>query len=117
MKRLNLGKLRPQTATVWRLSLPTILTQITTIVMQYIDSAMVGALGALRGAGDTLVPSLLNLGSIWIVRIGLALILVKQPGLHGMWIAMVVELCMRGLLMLYRQRTSKFYAMYAGQGK
>ena len=31
------------------------------------------AAGALRGAGDTLVPSLLNLGSIWIVRLGLAL--------------------------------------------
>lgn len=75
------------------------------------------AAGALRGAGDTLVPSLLNLGSIWIVRIGLALILVKPLGLHGMWIAMAVELCVRGLLMLYRQRTSKFYAMYAGQGK
>ena len=31
----------------------------------------IAAAGALRGAGDTLVPSLLNLGSIWIVRLGL----------------------------------------------
>lgn len=67
------------------------------------------AAGALRGTGDTLVPGLMNLGSIWIVRIGLALLLVKPLGLHGMWIAMAVELCVRGLLMFYRQRTSKYY--------
>lgn len=65
--------------------------------------------GALRGTGDTLVPSLMNLGSIWIVRLGLALLLVDSLGLHGMWIAMAVELCVRGLLLLYRQRTSKYY--------
>lgn len=67
------------------------------------------AAGALRGTGDTFVPSLMNLGSIWIVRIGLALLLVKLLGLHGMWVAMAVELCVRGLLMLYRQKTSRFY--------
>ena len=38
--------LAPQLRLVWQLSLPAILTQITTIAMQYIDSAMVGALGA-----------------------------------------------------------------------
>lgn len=70
------------------------------------------AAGALRGAGDTLVPSLLNLGSIWIVRLGLALLLVGPLGLRGMWIAMAVELCVRGLLMLWRQKTSKYYAIH-----
>ena len=69
----------------------------------------IAAAGALRGAGDTLVPSLLNLGSIWIVRLGLALLLVGKLGLRGMWIAMAIELCVRGALMLWRQKTSKFY--------
>lgn len=69
----------------------------------------IAAAGALRGAGDTLVPSLLNLGSIWIVRLGLALLLVGKLGLRGMWIAMAIELCVRGTLMLWRQKTSKFY--------
>lgn len=68
------------------------------------------AAGALRGAGDTFIPSLMNLGSIWIVRLGLAVVLVRFLGLPGMWIAMAVELCVRGLLMLYRQRTSSYYA-------
>lgn len=67
------------------------------------------AAGALRGTGDTLVPSLMNLGSIWVVRLGLAVLLVGKLGLHGMWIAMAVELCVRGLLMLYRQKTSTYY--------
>lgn len=67
------------------------------------------AAGALRGTGDTFVPSLMNMASIWVVRIGLALLLVGKLGLHGMWIAMATELCVRGFLMLYRQKTSPYY--------
>lgn len=70
------------------------------------------AAGTLRGVGDTFVPSLMNLGSIWIVRIGLALLLVGRLGLPGMWVAMASELCVRGLLMLYRLRTSKHYERF-----
>jgi Na+-driven multidrug efflux pump len=73
--------------------------------------ASIVAAGALRGAGDTMVPSLMNLGSIWLVRICLALALVGPLGLTGAWIAMAVELCVRGLLMLYRQKTSKYFAL------
>lgn len=65
------------------------------------------ASGALRGAEDTLVPSILNFLSIWVVRIGLSLLLVGRLGLYGVWIAMAVELCVRGLLMLVRLWTSK----------
>ena len=50
-------ELRPQLAEVLRLSLPAILTQITTIVMQYIDSAMVGRLGANASAAIGLVST------------------------------------------------------------
>lgn len=64
--------------------------------------------GALRGAEDTLIPSLLNLFSIWIVRLGLAAILVPHYGIDGMWIAMAVELCVRGLLLLTRLIRSKY---------
>ena len=68
--------------------------------------------GALRGTGDTFVPSIMNLCSIWIVRLGLALVLVPRMGLRGMWIAMAIELCVRGLLMLFRQLTTKYYEKY-----
>ena len=70
------------------------------------------AAGALRGTGDTFVPSIMNLCSIWIVRLGLALVLVPRLGLRGMWIAIAVELCVRGLLMLLRQLTTKWYDAY-----
>ena len=79
------------------------------LIAEPLFGVSIAAAGALQGTGDTLVPSLMNLGSIWLVRIGLALILVKPLGLHGMWIAMAVELCIRGILMLWRQKTSKYY--------
>ncbi len=65
--------------------------------------------GALRGAEDTLVPSIMNLVSIWVVRIGLSILLVGKMGLIGVWIAMAVELSVRGILLLIRQLTSKYY--------
>ncbi len=64
--------------------------------------------GALRGAEDTLIPSILNLLSIWGVRLGLAVLLVGPFGIHGMWFAMAVELCVRGLLLLWRMRHSNY---------
>ena len=73
------------------------------------------AAGALRGVGDTLIPSVMNFGSIWIVRLGLALILVPKIGLLGMWIAMMTELCVRGVLMLIRLCTSKHFDRYAAK--
>lgn len=65
-------------------------------------AASIVCAGALRGAGDTFVPSILNLISMWGVRITLSLILVPYFGLHGVWIAMCVELCVRGILFLIR---------------
>jgi len=82
------------------------------LVAEPLFGVSIVAAGALRGTGDTFVPSMICLGSIWIVRLGLALLLVNRLGLHGMWIAMATELCVRGLLMLYRQKTSKYYEKY-----
>ena len=38
----------------------------------------------------------------------------RQPFVYapGMWTAMGTELCVRGLLMLYRQKTTKYYKKY-----
>lgn len=80
------------------------------LVAEPLFGVSIVAASALRGAGDTLVPSLMNILSIWIVRIGLALLLVGSLGLQSAWIAMAVELCVRGALMLYRQKTSKHYS-------
>ncbi len=60
------------------------------------------AAGALRGAGDTLVPSLINLASMWGVRITAATLLAPRFGLVGVWIAMCGELCVRGIMFFVR---------------
>jgi len=64
--------------------------------------ASIVAAGALRGAEDTLIPSLMNLLSIWCVRIPLSALLVRTLGLKGAWIAMCAELIFRGTIFLIR---------------
>lgn len=73
-------------------------------------AASIVASGALRGTGDTMIPSVMNFVSIWFVRIPLALLLVGGCGLSGVWIAMCLELCFRGtifLIRLYREKWLK----------
>ncbi|MBR3013189.1 MAG: MATE family efflux transporter [Bacteroidales bacterium] len=65
-------------------------------------AASIVAYGACVGAGDTAVPSMLNLGSMWFVRIIPAIFLTRVYGLVGYWIAMCVELNVRGLLFIWR---------------
>ncbi len=54
------------------------------------------------GAGKTVVSSLMNLASIWVVRVSLTLLLAPTMGLRGVWIAMAIELCFRGLIFIAR---------------
>ncbi|MCI8537951.1 MAG: MATE family efflux transporter [Oscillospiraceae bacterium] len=66
------------------------------------------AAGALRGAGDTLVPSLMNLLSMWGIRITASIALAPRLGLAGVWLAMCGELCVRGILFLIRLLRGKW---------
>ena len=70
-------------------------------------AAIVG-FGVCAGAGQTLVPTVLNFGTMWIVRIGLALFLTPRYGLTGYWIAMCVELSIRGVLFLVYVRSNRW---------
>lgn len=65
-------------------------------------AASIVAYGVFVGSGKTMVPSLMNLGSIWLVRLTLSLALAPSMGLHGVWIAMCIELCWRGSAFLWR---------------
>jgi len=65
-------------------------------------AASIVAYGAFVGSGNTLIPSVLNLGSIWIVRLTLATLLAPTMGLRGVWIAMCIELCWRGMVFIIR---------------
>ena len=58
--------------------------------------------GVFVGAAKTLVPSIMNLASMWGVRITLAAVLAPSMGLRGVWLAMCLELCFRGAIFLAR---------------
>ncbi len=71
-------------------------------------AASIVAYGAFVGVGDTLIPAIMNFGSIWAVRIPLAALMAPAMGLRGVWIAMAVELCFRGLIFLWRMFSGKW---------
>lgn len=58
--------------------------------------------GIFVGAGDTLKPAIMNLTSMWVVRLTLAALLAPTYGLTGVWTAMAVELTFRGTIFLVR---------------
>lgn len=77
--------------------------------------ASIVAAGAMRGAGDTLAPSVMNLASMWGVRITASLILAPRLGLRGVWMAMCGELCIRGLMFLVRLLRDKWLTRALGR--
>ncbi|WP_373827209.1 MATE family efflux transporter, partial [Bacteroides heparinolyticus] len=71
-------------------------------------AASIVGYGVFVGAADTLVPCLMNFFSIWIVRLSLAALLAPTLGLKGVWIAMCVELCFRGMIFLIRLKRERW---------
>ena len=71
-------------------------------------AASIVGYGVFVGAADTLVPCLMNFFSIWVVRLSLAALLAPTLGLKGVWIAMCVELCFRGVIFLIRLKRERW---------
>lgn len=65
-------------------------------------AASIVAMSCFVGAGDTRKPALMNLFSMWAVRVTLAALLAPRYGLHGVWIGMAIELTFRGVIFLAR---------------
>lgn len=63
--------------------------------------------GVFVGAAKTIAPSIMNLASMWGVRITLAALLAPTMGLRGVWLAMCLELCFRGMIFLVKLWTWK----------
>jgi len=80
----------------------------TELFAEPLYGASIVCAGVFRGVGDTLKPSILNLVSMWFVRILPAIFLVKIYGLTGYWICMAVELCFRGIIFLIRMYRGKW---------
>jgi Na+-driven multidrug efflux pump len=65
-------------------------------------AASIVCYGVFVGAGDTLKPAIMNLTSMWAVRLTLAAWLAPIYGLPGVWTAMAIELTFRGIIFLLR---------------
>lgn len=50
----------------------------------------------------------MNFVSIWAVRLSLASCLAPSMGLKGVWLAMCIELCFRGVIFLIRLEKGKW---------
>ena len=65
-------------------------------------------MGALRGAGDSKRPFVLNALSMWGMRVLPIIIFTKRYGAIGVWITMTFELVFRGILFFIRMVRGKW---------
>ncbi|MCE5236673.1 MAG: MATE family efflux transporter [Eubacteriales bacterium] len=70
--------------------------------------------GVLRGAGDTRWPFYISIIGMWVVRLSIAAILLATTnlGLMCVWIAMVSDLVVRGLISLWRYQSKKWLSSW-----
>lgn len=71
-------------------------------------AAAIVTYGVFVGAGDTLAPCLMNLGSMWLARLPAAFFLSHVYGLKGVWLAMCGELIFRGAIFLVRFKSGRW---------
>ena len=70
-------------------------------------AAAIVCYGVFVGAAKTVAPSIMNFVSMWGVRITLAALLAPTMGLRGVWLAMCMELCFRGIIFLTKLKLWK----------
>ncbi|MCM3786262.1 MATE family efflux transporter [Neobacillus mesonae] len=88
------------------------LTLLIAIAQPFLWSVSFVLPSALRAAGDSNFTSITSLLSMWVLRIALGYILgiTLGLGIMGVWIAMVVEWGVRGLIFWLRFRGEKWYS-------
>ena len=83
---------------------------ILVAIIQPLQSSQLILAGALRGAGDTRVTAAITFATVFLLRPGLAMLLVYKInwGLTGAWIAMVADQLVRSILVLARYNSGKW---------
>ena len=84
---------------------------ITALVQPFFWSLSFVMPSALRAAGDSTFTSVTSLMTMWLVRVilGYVLAITFQLGVLGVWIAMMTEWGVRGLLFAWRFKGEKWY--------
>ena len=70
--------------------------------------------GILKGAGDTRWPFYISIIGMWVVRLSLAMVMIKGfgAGLEGIWIPMAVDWIVRTLVGLWLVRGGKWLNLW-----
>ncbi len=100
----------PAQAEIVRIGAPVL--RLIAFAMPFLASCIIMT-SALRGAGDTRVPVLYTCIGFFLLRIPAAFLFARNPsddiflpelalGLLGAWLAMFIDLLVRGILLLYR---------------
>ena len=71
-------------------------------------AASIVGVGIFRGVGDTFIPSVIGLVTVWIIRLPMAWFLAPRIGLAGIWLGMATELIVRGIVFLVRIRRGRW---------
>lgn len=87
----------------------TIALRIIVFVQPFLASTMV-ITSALQGAGDTKYPMFSTLFGIWTIRVlGIYILGVKlNLGIAGVWLAVALDIVIRGILLLIRYNNGKW---------
>ena len=83
---------------------------IVAAVFQIFDAIGIVLYGALKGAGDTLAPAIMMIGSAWLVFLPSAVLLSRHLGLEapGAWIGAAIHLALIAGLMYWRFRSERW---------
>ena len=70
--------------------------------------------GILRGAGDMRWPFLISIIGMWVVRLSLAMFMIKVMGmgLLGIWIPMFIDWCVRAMIAIWLIRGGKWLHLW-----
>lgn len=60
------------------------------------------------GAGNSAVPNIINVLSMWLLRLPLSMMVVESMGLKGVWTVMCAELITRGIIFLLYLRSARW---------
>ncbi|MBQ3656997.1 MAG: MATE family efflux transporter [Bacteroidales bacterium] len=87
--------------------LGTVILRIEAFAEPFFGAAIV-CYSVFVGAGNSLLPNFINLGSMWLIRIPLVMFVAQSYGLTGVWAAMCFELIIRGTVFLFVLRSPKW---------
>jgi putative MATE family efflux protein len=89
------------------IELGTVILRIEAVSEAFFGAAIV-CYSSFVAAGNSLLPNIINIVSMWAIRIPLVMLIAQPYGLKGVWTAMCFELIIRGTVFLFVLRSPKW---------